>query len=353
MTTRPTVLIRGRPIGESHPVYVIAEVGVNHNGDVITAHRLIDAARAAGADAVKFQVFSADSLVAASAPACEYQRRHDSQAETQHAMLKRLELPPAAFRECAEHAAQVNLHFLATPFGIPQVRLLVELGASAVKIASPDLVNVPLLEAAAATGLPLIVSVGAAELSEIDQAVALLREHQADGRLIMLHCVSAYPTKPENANLRRIRVLAERFSVPVGFSDHTAESSFSGLAVAAGAAVLEKHLTLDRNAPGPDHFFSLSPDQFAEYLAAARAARRALGDDEVRVAPEEAEVRKLARGSIIAVVAIPCGQRVEPRHLSVRRPGSGIVPSRWYDVIGRKAKEDIPAGTMLTWSMLD
>jgi N-acetylneuraminate synthase/N,N'-diacetyllegionaminate synthase len=352
MTTNSRVIIGHKAIGKANPVYVIAEAGVNHNGDPATARRLIDAAHAAGADAVKFQVFSADRLVAPAAPSCSYQQQHDAHAVTQHEMLKRLELHPAAFVELAVHAADLAIDFLATPFGVQEVAQLVELKVPAIKIASPDIVNVPLLEAAVATGLPLILSTGAATSAEIDQAVALIHSHGAQGRLILLHCVSAYPTNPHQACLRRIRTLAERYALPVGFSDHTPDAEFSTLAAAAGAVILEKHLTLDQNSPGPDHFFSLTPEQFARYVASARDVEAVLGSGEIGVSPSEVEVRKLARGSIISASAISAGQAITANCLKIRRPGEGISPARWHDLIGRRAKTDIPANTPLEWQMI-
>jgi N-acetylneuraminate synthase/N,N'-diacetyllegionaminate synthase len=363
----PSVAVGGKRIGPTHPVYIIAEAGVNHDGDIAVAHKLIDAAHRAGADAVKFQVFSADRLVAASAPSCAYQEKHDRHAGTQREMLRRLELEPAAFGELEGHAKRLNIDFLATPFGPAELDFLIrDLRVPAIKIASSDLVNVPLLTAAAASDLPLILSTGASSLSEIDQAVGHVRrartpdprsaspdvQSPAGQQLILLHCVSAYPTDPDNARLACIRTLAGRFNVPVGFSDHTPDAGFSALAVAAGAVVLEKHLTLERHAAGPDHFFSLLPEQFGRYVTAARQARAALGDGEVGVAPEEDEVRRLARGSIVSAVALAAGQTLTAGDLAVQRPGDGLEPARWNEVIGRVTKTDIPKNTRLSWSML-
>jgi N-acetylneuraminate synthase/N,N'-diacetyllegionaminate synthase len=399
---RPVVSIGNRQIGAAHPVYVIAEAGVNHNGDVAAARRLIDAAHEAGADAVKFQVFSADRLASASAPACAYQKQHGGQVTSQRDLLRRLELKLAAFRDLEAHADRLGIHFLATPFGLEELQFLAGLGLPAVKIASPDIVNVPLLKAAAQTAMPLIVSTGASILSEIDDAVRIIcgprtpdsqspirhpqsaiprraplrvaAKHRSPGalqssipnrqssivnrqspipnRLILLHCVSAYPTQPHEARLACVGTLARRFGVPVGFSDHTPDSDFSALAVAAGAVILEKHLTLDRQAPGPDHFFSLEPRQFGRYVAAARRAREALGDAEIRVAPVEMEIREYARRSIVAASAIAAGQVIEAHLLAVQRPGGGIEPGRWNDVVGRVAGTDIPPATRLSWSMI-
>lgn len=354
----PFVQIGNRLIGASEAVYIIAEAGVNHDGDVTLAHELVQAACDAGADAVKFQVFSADRLVDASAPTCGYQKAHD-RAASQREMLRRLELKAEALRDLKARADRLGIDFLATPFGSAELKSLVDLGVPAIKFASSDLVNVPLLTAGARSGLPMIVSTGASDLAEIDAAVRLInrstphgKQRPQSGRLILLHCVSAYPTDPNIARLSCIRTLARRFTVPVGFSDHTSEPTFSGLAVAAGAVLLEKHLTLDRGASGPDHFFSLSPEQFAQYVEAARHARAALGDGTIRVAPEEQEVRELARGSIVSVGPIRAGQLISSDDVGIRRPGGGIEPARWNDVVGRVARTDIPPNVRLSFTML-
>lgn len=352
MEKRPTVRIGHRPIGEDHGVFVIAEAGVNHNGSVDTARRLIDAARQAGADAVKFQAFTADRLVAADAPLCDYQKARAVADFGQREMLRRLELRRDDFAALKKHADASGIAFLATPFGLDELRMLCDLGVPAIKIASPDIVNVPLITAAAASGRPIILSTGASELAEVDAAVETLFQRGATDRLILLHCVSSYPTPPADARLRCIRTLADRFNVPVGFSDHTASADTGALAAAAGAVVLEKHLTLDRRAAGPDHFFSLEPRPFATYVAAARQAYQSLGDGVIRCSAQERQVRELARGSVVATTHIPAGKRLTSDVLAIRRPAGGIEPAQWTTLLGRVAKTDIPADTRLSWTML-
>ncbi|MCG8404449.1 MAG: N-acetylneuraminate synthase family protein [Phycisphaerales bacterium] len=317
------------------------------------ACRLIEAAKEAGADAVKFQLFSADRLVAASTPSCAYQRSHNNGTEHQHAMLKGLELPPSAFVELKRHADRLGIDFLATPFGLPELNFLVdELDVPALKIASSDVVNVPLLTAASESGRPLIVSTGASLLQEIDQAVELIRCGGGLERLVLLHCVSSYPTRFENARLGCVGTLRERFGVAVGFSDHTVEETTGALAVMAGAVVLEKHLTLNREAQGPDHFFSLEPPMFKDYVFGIRQAATVLSDGEMGYSSEEAEVRKLARGRVVTTKPIVAGQRLTADALMVQRPGNGIPPVHWRDLIGRIARIDIPSDTPLAWSMI-
>lgn len=326
-------------------VCVIAEAGVNHDGDLNAAVALIDAAHAAGADVVKFQCFSADALAAANAPACEYQSQ--PAGVSQRDMLKKLELSRDGFAALKAHADRVGITFIATPFGIRELSVLIELGVSAIKIASPDIINLPLLDAAARSRLPLIVSTGAAEPHEIDAAVARIRRNNANPPLALLHCVSAYPTALADARLACIRTLAERYQTPVGFSDHTREVETGALAVAAGAVILEKHMTLDRRRTGPDHFFSLEPADFARYVEQARSAHMALGDGAVVVTPQQREVRQLARGSIVATRLIPTGTTLTADMLTVQRPGTGISPLEWDRVLGRVAGCDIHAGAQI------
>ena len=347
------IIIGDHKIGSGLPVYIIAEAGVNHDGDPDRAHALIEAAANAGADAVKFQHFAADRLVAPGAPTCTYQRDHDTAAVHQHAMLNRLELPAEAFHPLKQHAGEKGLDFLATPFGTAELAFLVDkLHVPAMKIASSDLINEPLLTRAVRSGLPIIVSTGASVLEEVDRAIACVQKHGGSKRLILLHCVSSYPTRLEAARLRCIATLKQRYGFPVGFSDHTEETETGGHAVMAGAVIVEKHLTLDRNTPGPDHFFSLEPDAFAEYVRYVRVAERVLGDGKIAYAPDEEEVRKLARGRIVTAKAIPAGQRLTEDVLMVQRPGDGISPAQWGEVIGHVINRDLPANAPLDWSLL-
>lgn len=349
------LIVGAARIGEGHATYIIAEAGVNHDGRLADALKLIDAAKAAGANAVKFQAFAADRLVTRGAAACDYQREHDAHSHSQHAMLKRLELSSAQFSALHRHAREVGIDFWATPFGLDDLHMLVDLGVPAIKLASPDLVNVPLVEAAAATGLPLIVSTGAALDDEIDGAVWRLRRSGAGDRLALLHCVSSYPTPLEEANLSRIRTLCERHRVPVGFSDHTRETSTAALAVAAGAALLEKHLTLDRNAGGPDHFFSLDPSGMRAYVAAARSAEAILGDGTARLSAGQLETRGRARGHVVAGERIAPGQTLTPENLTIKRTGEsvGLIDGRGLSrLFGRRAAAEISADTPIVEALL-
>lgn len=349
--SRGTIQIANREIGAGRRPFIIAEAGVNHDGDPAAALRLIEAARGAGADAVKFQAFSADRLASPDAPACDYQQRHAS-AESQHAMLKRLELERGAWQRLFDAGRDQGIVVFATPFGTADLEMLIELGAPAIKLASSDITNVPLLSAAARSGLPLILSTGAADAGEIDDAVARVSQAGGRDRLILLHCVSRYPTEMAEANLAAITTLRGRYGLATGFSDHTPDTATGALAVAAGAVVLEKHLTLNRNAAGPDHFFSLTPAQFADYARQARSAGAALGDGQPMCTPNQQEVRRLARGGLVAVRDIPAGIALSATDLAVRRPAVGIEAAHWDRVIGRLALRSIPAGTRIDWAML-
>jgi len=328
-------------VGQGAPVYVIAEAGVNHDGRVDVARELIHAAADAEADAIKFQVFSADRLVTREAPTAAYQK-HAAQGETQYDMLARLQLSRQDFGELAEYARHCDIEFLATPFSVNDLEFLVSLGVQAIKVASPDIVNGPLVDAAAESGLPVIVSTGAAGMEEVWRAVERFREPHA-GHLALLHCVSCYPTPENQVNLGAIGELARAFGCVAGFSDHTEGVNVGGYAVAAGARIVEKHFTLDRGRAGPDHAFSLEPATLAEYIRQIRHAERLMGDG--RIGPQECEdeIRRLARGRIVAVREIRAGEVLDSEMLTIKRASEGITAGELRSVIGRRASADIPA----------
>jgi N,N'-diacetyllegionaminate synthase len=346
-----TVRIGDRLVGDGQPVLIVAEAGVNHDGSLPKALQLVDVAADAGADLVKFQVFRAGELTTASAAPADYQRI--SGGNGQREMLERLELTDGDFGRIVEHCRARGIGFLATPFSLPDVDRLVALGVQAIKIASTDLNNAPLLRRAADTGLPLIVSTGASLPEEIRAAVRRLRGWGAGERLILLHCVSGYPTPVEVANLRAVATLRRTYRVPSGFSDHTELTEIAGWAVAAGACVLEKHFTLDRRAHGPDHAMSLDPEELAAYVATARAAEVALGSGVLGMSALEADVRAAARQSVVAARDIPARTRLTAAMLTIKRPGGGIAPDQLDALPGRCAAVDIAADTVLTWDMLE
>jgi len=342
------VALGDRLVGPGAPVFVIAEAGVNHNGDPELAERLVDAAADAGADAVKFQTFSADQVVASSAPKAEYQRERTPDGESQLEMLRALELGADTWARLVERCRERSLAFLSTPFDGPSVELLVELGVPALKIASPDLTNDLLLEQAAATGLPLLLSTGMATGDEVEAALRCV----AGSPVVLLHCVSAYPAPVAEANVRAIPALAQRFGVPVGFSDHTLGAEAALAAVALGACAVEKHVTLDRTLPGPDHAASLSPDELAALVRSIRSVEQALGDGEKRPAPSEQPNIAVVRRSLAAARDLDSGTTLERAMLTALRPGTGIAPGRVAEVVGRTLVRDVQRGELLDPSML-
>jgi len=339
-----------RAAGHGHPCFVIAEAGVNHNGSIDTALRMVDVARACSADAIKFQLFDADRLAAESAITAAYQDKNRSRV-SQRAMLKKLALPFDEFVRIKRHCDAQSLMMLVTPFGSDEVSQIVEMGLPAIKIASTDLTTAPLLEAASRTGLPLIVSTGASTPEEIEAAVWLIDAKGARDRLILLHCVSAYPAPLEAANLGAIGTLQRTFCVPTGFSDHTTSTRTGALAVASGACVLEKHFTLDPSDSGPDHAMSLNPDQLREYVDRVREAESAMGSGVLGMNPIESEVREIARKSIVSAADIHAGQNITVDMLTLKRPGTGLGSDDLARVIGRRALVDIPRDTVLDWNM--
>jgi N-acetylneuraminate synthase/N,N'-diacetyllegionaminate synthase len=341
--------IAERFIGPGHAPYVIAELGVNHDGSARRALALVDAAADAGADAVKVQWFEARRLLSAAAGLAAYQRAAGEQDPLD--MLRRLELAPDAMPAVVDRAHARGLHAIVTVFNLELVANADRLPWDAYKSASPDIINRPLLGALAATGRPLIVSTGAADLAEIAVAADWLR-HAAD-RLVLLHCVSCYPAPAEWASLPAMSDLARLGGAPIGYSDHTAEVDTGALAVTQGACVLEKHLTYDRAARGPDHAASLDPDQLAEYVRLARAAHRGHfradpADPRLRIGrkqvlPVEEDVRTTSRQSVTAARPIRAGQRIQRADLTIKRPGIGLPPRMLDQVVGMTAARDIRA----------
>jgi len=346
-----TVEIAGHPIGFGHPCFVIAEAGVNHNGDLDMALRLVDAAAEAGANAVKFQTFSADRLVTRQAAKATYQKQTTGAQESQYAMLKRLELSLSDHERLLAHAQTRDITFLSTPFDRASANLLFQLGLPAIKIGSGELTNLPLLEHVARRKKPIILSTGMAYLSEVEEAVRCIQAC-SDAPLILLHCVSNYPAREADINLRAMLTMNQAFGLPVGYSDHTLGIAVPIAAVALGACVIEKHFTLDRSLPGPDHRASLEPDGLHTMVQAIRDVEAALGDGLKRPAAGELETSRVARKSIVSQVGIPTGTRISAEMLTIKRPGTGIPPRDLARVIGRTARVTIPADAVIGWEMI-
>lgn len=352
-------------------VYVIAEAGVNHNGQRDLALALVDAAADAGADAVKFQTFSAAKLAAASAPKAAYQKRSTDAAESQLTMLKKLELPIEWHAPLQAHAKKRGIEFLSTAFDTDSLTFLADLGMPLFKVPSGELTNGPLLWQFARTRKPLVLSTGMATLSEVEQALAIVAHalnapaepHSIDevwrgwsrpdyrqrlnGHVTLLHCTSQYPTPYDEVNLRAMDTLATSFGLDVGYSDHTEGILIPVAAVARGAKVIEKHFTLDRSLPGPDHQASLEPDELKRMVSEIRALERALGDGSKSPQLSEWDTRQAARQQVVAARDISQGATITRDDLTTARCGSGLPPTALWGLVGQRARRTFEAGEVI------
>ncbi len=346
------VRIGERLVGPGQPCLIIAEAGVNHNGDVALAKKLVDAAAAIHADAVKFQTWISEKVVSAASPKAAYQLSTTDPAESQLEMERRLELPFDAFRELEAHARKAGITFLSTPFDAESADLLASMDVPAIKVPSGEITNFPLLEHIARKGKPLIVSTGMADLAEVAAALEVL--HAAGAKdIVLLQCVSSYPARAASANLRAMATMQQRFDVPVGFSDHTLGTEVALAAAALDACIIEKHFTLDRSLPGPDHQSSLEPAEFAAMIQGIRMVESSLGDGIKRPAEEEANTRMVARRSIVATRDLAAGTPLVADAVAILRPGTGMPPASLPKILGRRLRVAVPAGTPLTADMLE
>lgn len=332
-------------------VYVIAEAGVNHNGDLPTALELVDVAAASGADAVKFQSFLADNVAGADAPKAEYQKATTGAGESQLEMLRRLELRPEAHQALVDRAKSRGITFLSTPFDESSADLLEGLGVPLFKIPSGEITNLFLLRHIAAKRRPVILSTGMSTIDEVEAAMRVLREGGVP-ELTLLHCVSDYPAPPEDMNLRAMATMRERFGVPVGLSDHTRGITIPIAAAALGAAAVEKHFTLDRSMAGPDHRASIEPHELRAMIQGIREVEVALGDGSKRPTLAEETTKRIVRRSLTAAEDLAPGTILERRHLGARRPATGISPMDADRVLGRRLRERLPQGAVLRWDHL-
>lgn len=320
---------------------IIAEAGVNHNGDLAMAKQLIDVAAIAGADLVKFQTFSADRLATRTAAKADYQNKTTDSKESQHEMLCRLELTTEMHKELIAHCAARGIGFFSTGFDIESVDLLVELGQDRFKIPSGEITNLPYLRHIGKIGKTVILSTGMAEMDEIEAAIDALEEAGTPRKNVtVLHCTTEYPTPMADVNLRAMLGIQKAFGVAVGYSDHTRGIEVAIAAVSLGASVIEKHFTLDRNLPGPDHKASLEPDELKAMVASIRNIEIALGDGIKRLTSSEAVNRPVVRKSLVASRGIRKGEVFSVENITAKRPGTGISPMRWDAVIDRHAPRD-------------
>lgn len=342
------------------PVFIIAEAGVNHNGSVELALELVRAAAKTGADAVKFQTFKADELVTKAAKTAEYQQETTGE-KNQYEMLKKLMLTEADYDLLVAECEKQGIEFMSTPFDFASAQFLQNLGVKRLKVPSGELNNLPLLEQLTGLNLPIILSTGMGSLDEVLEAVEFMGKvrqnlgfsEPLEDMLTVLHCTSNYPAKPEDVNLKAMQTMAKALGkVPVGYSDHTLGGEVSIASVAMGATVIEKHMTLDKNMPGPDHRASMEPDEFTAMVTAIRNIEKAFGDGVKQPTASELPVRDIARRSLTLKKSLTAGASLTLDDLAIMRPGTGIPPKALKEVVGRKLAADKPAGTTLTWDML-
>lgn len=340
--------------------FVIAEAGVNHNGSEELALQLIETAAKAGADAVKFQTFKAETLVAKGTATAEYQKQQTG-SDDQFAMLKKLEISESLHQKLIEHCRQNGIEFMSTPFDLEAAKFLLELGMEKLKVPSGELTNLPFIRDLASFNKPLILSTGMANLDEVKEAVAAVRDERnkrgfsepLEQMLTILHCTSNYPARAEDVNLKAMQTMASVLSLPAGYSDHTDGIHISVAAVAMGARVIEKHFTLDRNLPGPDHKASLEPAELEMMVKQIRQIEACLGDGLKIPRSSELPVRELVRRSVTLATDKAAGEAIEADDLVLLRPGTGIPPKHLNEVVGKRLKTSLGAGSVLTWSDLN
>ena len=339
--------------------FIIAEIGVNHNGDLELARRLVDGALESGADAVKFQTFDASKLAAEGAKKASYQESAGD-GHDQREMLSQLELSEDAHRELYAYCDKAGIEFMSTPFDLDSADFLVNLGVRRLKLPSGDIDNLPMIRRYGSYDLPVIMSTGMANMDDIAFGKASLEKAwEAHGsrlpqrdRLTLLHCTSNYPAKMEDINLRAMRTIADQFGCPVGYSDHSLGAEVAIGAVALGASVIEKHITLDTGMPGPDHAASLEIADFANFVASIRSLERAMGDGVKEPRESEFEVRAVARRSIMLARHLSAGTALAESDLIMMRPAGGISPARMDEVVGRTVRADLQQGHVLDWGDL-
>lgn len=330
------------------PTLIIAEAGVNHNGDVELAKRLVDVAATSGADAIKFQTFKAEECTTAIAKKAQYQMENTQGEENQFDMIKKLELNYEAFLEIKNYCDMQNVEFISTPDGLESLEYLVKLQVGRIKIGSTEVTNYPFLQAIAKKQKPIILSTGMSTLGEVETAVQQLLK-TGNHEIMLMHCTTDYPTTLEDVNLRAMVTMREAFKLPVGLSDHTLTNEAAIAAVALGAVVIEKHITLDKTLEGPDHKASMEPEEFKKYVQAIRNTEKLLGDGIKRPTSREQTMMTEVRRSMVAAVDLPKGTKLQEHMLTFKRPGWGIAPKFIDIVIGSTIKKDIEKDELIQW----
>ena len=324
---------------DTSKVFIIAEAGVNHNGSLDLAYRLIDVAKDAGADAAKFQTFKAENVVSKLADKAEYQKKTTDSDKSQLEMIRKLELSFEDFIKLKKYCDKKGIMFLSTPFDHQSIDFLYDL-VDIYKIPSGEIINYPYLKRIAAKNKPIIMSTGMANLGEVEEAINTIRSVNSEAQISLLHCTTNYPTPYEEVNLKAMQTLAAAFKLPVGYSDHTLGIEVPVAAVAMGAKIIEKHFTLAKNMEGPDHKASLEPHELKAMVKAIRNIEKSLGDGIKKPNKSEIEIMKVVRKSIVASKSIKKGEIFTKTNITVKRPGTGISPMRWNEVIGQKANRD-------------
>ncbi len=336
--------------------FIIAEAGVNHNGDLQIAKELVYSAKEAGADAVKFQTFKADTLVNKTVGKAEYQKNKSHDSTTQYEMLKSLELSEDNHYTLSELAASIGIEFMSTGFDNQTIDFLVSLGIKRLKIPSGEITNIPYLKHCASKGLPLIISTGMCDLDEVRIAVETVKPYFGDDYskyLVLLHCTSNYPAAYADVNLKAMQTLASELHLPVGYSDHTLGILVSTLAIGMGACVIEKHFTLDKSFPGPDHLASMNPNELKELVRTIRDAESVLGSGEKKPTDNELPIRALVRRSVTLKHELLKGTQLKEDDLILLRPGTGIEPSSLSKVVGTRLNFNMSAGSTLLWEHIE
>lgn len=340
----------GKTIGPGHPCFIIAEAGVNHNGSLDLALQLVDAASDAGADAVKFQLFDVQEQVSSATPTADYQKSGTG-IESMQQMAESYDLPWSCHEAILARCRERGIAYMSSCFDKKAVDFLIGLGGDCIKVGSGELTNYPLLAYMSATGKPILLSTGMCSLADVANAVTHIR-NSGTSPVVLFQCVSNYPAKPSSINLKVLPVYAQAFDVLVGYSDHTEGYAVAAASIALGASAVEKHFTLDKALPGPDHAMSLNPAELTEFVQAMRDAQAALGDGIKRIMPEEEAVCAVARRSLVSVGEIEPGEILGDGNVTLKRPATGIDPRAWQYIKGRPASKHIPADTPITWEML-
>jgi N-acetylneuraminate synthase len=344
-----TVTISSRKVGINQPCFIIAEAGVNHNGDLGMAYRLVDAAVQSGVDAVKFQSFITEDLITPNAPKANYQVETTGQSDSQYKMLKALELSIEQQATLKKYCDDAGIIYICTPYEFISVDMLDSLDVAAYKVASTDTTNIPLLRHIAGKQRPVILSTGMSTLGEVERAVDVLQANGAEEKIVVLQCTSEYPTPIEQVNLRAMLTLQQAFNCPVGFSDHTAGIGASPWAVALGACVIEKHFTLDRTLPGPDHRASLEPVELQQMVNQIRDVEVALGDGVKRPMPCELPNKPKMQKSLVVQKDMAQGDLFTETVIACKRPGTGLSPYLFDEILNKKSTRSIRSGEILTF----